>query len=189
MFAIPVLRFRVAPVLDWCSRIQIFPEEPSQDNFRQELILPHLEAAQRLQVLLDHGVSTLICGALSAELMRRARDLGITVVSGVAGEVEEVVQSYRLKNLDQPRFRLPGCQGARRYRGGLRGARGGPCNGQAKGGERDRNRRKNRIQGLRAGPGGFCRCPVCLLQTPHEQGIPCIQVRCPRCGQPMERII
>jgi predicted Fe-Mo cluster-binding NifX family protein len=188
MFAIPVLRFRVAPVLDWCSRILIFPEDPSQDNLRQELILPHLEAAQRLQVLRDQGVSTLICGALSAELLRRARDLGITVVSGVAGEVEEVVQSYRLKNLDQPRFRLPGGQGARRYRGGLRGARGRQCNGQARTGEGGRNRRKTRSPGLGAGPGGYCRCPICRLEIPHEPGIPCIQVPCPRCGRPMERI-
>jgi len=124
MLAIPVLRSRVAPVLNWCSRIQIFPAQPARESLTQELLLPHLDAGQRLQVLRDHGVSTLICGALSADLLHRAGDLGLTVVSGVAGEVAEVVQSYWQNNLDQPKFRLPGCRGARRYRGGIRQGQG-----------------------------------------------------------------
>jgi predicted Fe-Mo cluster-binding NifX family protein len=187
MLAIPVLRSRVAPVLNWCSRIQIFPEEPSRESLRQELILPHLEADQRLQVLRDHRVSTLICGALSADLLRRARDLGLTVVSGVAGEVEEVVQSYWQNNLDHPKFRLPGCRGARRYRSGLRGDRDRLCNGRSRAEDRGGRGLRERTRALGSGPGGFCRCPACLFKVPHEQGIPCIQVRCPRCGQIMER--
>ena len=187
MLAIPVLRSRVAPVLNWCSRIQIFPEEPSGENLSQELIMPHLEAAQRLQVLRDHGVSTLICGALSADLLRCARNLGLTVVSGVAGEVEEVVQSYRQNNLDHPRFRLPGCRGACRYRSGLRRDQDRLCNGQAKPGGRSGRSNRDRTRTPGPGPGGFCRCPACRFQVDHEQGIPCIQVRCPRCGHLMER--
>jgi predicted Fe-Mo cluster-binding NifX family protein len=188
MLAIPVLRSRVAPVLNWCSRIQIFPEEPSQEGVGQELILPHLEAAQRLKVLQDQGVSTLICGALSADLLRYATELGLTIVSGVAGEVEEVVQSYWQNNLDHPRFWLPGCRGARRYRSGGRGGSGMPCNGEARaGGRGSRRSRSERTRAMGLGPGGFCVCPACRFKVPHEQGIPCIQVRCPRCGQSMER--
>jgi predicted Fe-Mo cluster-binding NifX family protein len=187
MLAIPVLRSRVAPVLNWCSRIRIFPAEPSPESLSQELLLPHLEAAQRLQVLRDHGVSTLICGALSADLLRCARDLGLTVVSGVAGEVQEVVQFYWQNNLDDPRFRLPGCQGARCYRSGFRSGRD-RCNGQAgDGNRRGRSSRRGRNEAQGPGPGGLCRCPACLAEVAHEQGIPCIQVRCPRCGQLMER--
>jgi predicted Fe-Mo cluster-binding NifX family protein len=189
MIAIPVLRSRVAPVLNWCSRIQIFPEAPSQEDMSQELILPHLEAAQRLQILHDKGVKTVICGALSADLLRYAGQLGLTVVSGVAGEVHEVVQSYWQDTLDHPKFWLPGCRGLRRYRRGWQKGKGLPCNGQA----RTRSRGRNNIlssptpeQGL--GPGGFCHCPACGLMVPHEQGIPCVQVRCPRCSQIMERV-
>lgn len=187
MLAIPVLRSRVAPVLNWCTRIQIFPAEPSRERLGQELILPHLEAAQRLEVLRDHGVSTLICGAVSVDLLRRARELGLTVVSGVAGEVEEVVQSFWQNNLDQPKFRLPGCRGARRHRSGWRGRQDGLCNGQARAG--DHLGRGDRDPSLAPGPGpgGFCRCPACHFKVVHEQGIPCIQVQCPRCGQRMER--
>lgn len=188
MLAIPVLRSRVAPVLNWCSRIQIFPEKPTQEGLTQELILPHLEPAQRLQVLREHGVSTLICGAVSADLLRCAGDLGLTIVSGVAGEVGEVVRSYWKNNLDHPRFWLPGCRGTRRYRSGWRGGQDRLCNGQAKPGERSgRRRRRDGTRALGPGPGGFCRCPACRFKVAHEQGIPCNQVRCPHCGQIMER--
>jgi predicted Fe-Mo cluster-binding NifX family protein len=189
MLAIPVLRSRVAPVLNWCSRIQIFPEEASQEGEAQELVLPHLEAAQRLHFLREKGVSTLICGALSADLLRYAGGLGLTVVSGVAGEVQEVVQSYRQNTLDHPKFWLPGCRGLRRYRRGWLKGKGPPCNGQGRTKSRGRN---NRVcspppeQGL--GPGGFCQCPACGARVPHESGIPCAQVRCPRCSQIMERV-
>ncbi len=188
MLAIPVLRSRVAPVLNWCSRIQIFPEDPSLEAVGRELILPHLEAAQRLKVLRDEGVSTLICGALSVDLLGYARDLGLTVVSGVAGEVREVVRSYWQNALDHPKFRLPGCRGARRYRSGWRGGSGTPCNGQGRAGARgSRSSRSDETQAMGLGPGGICRCPACGFQIPHEQGIPCIQVQCPRCGRTLER--
>ena len=186
MLAVPVLRCRVAPVLNWCSRIQLFPEDPSQEGEGQELLLPHLEAPQRLQVLRNNGVRTLICGALSADLLHYARKLGLTVVSGVAGEVDEVVQSYRQNTLDHPKFWLPGCRGPRCYRSGWRGGKGVLRQGKAGRGGRGR-RSESGSQAMGAGPGGFCLCPACGFKVPHEQGIPCIQVRCPRCAQIMER--
>jgi predicted Fe-Mo cluster-binding NifX family protein len=121
MLAIPVMRSRVAPVLDWCSRMQIFPADPSYEGAGQELILSHLEAGQRLKFLKEKGVTTLICGALSAELLQHAEQIGINICCGVAGEVKEVLQSFWQNQLDQPRFWLPGCRGPRRYRGGVPG--------------------------------------------------------------------
>ncbi|RJR39606.1 MAG: hypothetical protein C4567_11880 [Deltaproteobacteria bacterium] len=186
MIAIPVMRGRVAPVLNWCSRMQIFPEEPYQEGGGQELALPHLAAAQRLQALRDKGVNTLICGALSADLLRYAGELGLTVVSGVAGEVQEVVQSYWQNALDHPKFLLPGCRGLRRYRSGWIEGKGLPCRGQERIGSRGGNTSLNEpVQGL--GPGGACQCPACGSSIPHEQGIPCAQIKCPRCHQIMER--
>lgn len=38
-----------------------------------------------------------------------------------------------------------------------------------------------------AGPGGNCLCPVCKLSVPHEPGIPCSSVTCPKCGARMVR--
>jgi hypothetical protein len=38
-----------------------------------------------------------------------------------------------------------------------------------------------------AGPGGDCVCPQCGATAPHQAGVPCFQVRCPKCGQQMMR--
>ena len=40
-----------------------------------------------------------------------------------------------------------------------------------------------------AGPGGACICtnPECKKEIPHQVGIPCYQMKCPKCGSPVIR--
>jgi len=38
-----------------------------------------------------------------------------------------------------------------------------------------------------AGPGGTCICPKCKHELPHQAGVPCYQMKCPKCGTPMVR--
>ena len=38
-----------------------------------------------------------------------------------------------------------------------------------------------------AGPGGNCVCSQCGYKAPHQQGQPCNQVKCPKCGSQMTR--
>ncbi|RLB00963.1 MAG: hypothetical protein DRG83_10810 [Deltaproteobacteria bacterium] len=37
------------------------------------------------------------------------------------------------------------------------------------------------------GPGGTCVCPACGEKVPHQRGVPCPQVKCPKCGASMVR--
>jgi hypothetical protein len=52
-----------------------------------------------------------------------------------------------------------------------------------------RGQRGGRMQGNRAGagPGGNCVCPSCGEKVPHQAGIPCYSVSCPKCGTKMTR--
>ena len=38
-----------------------------------------------------------------------------------------------------------------------------------------------------SGLGGNCLCPRCNLCVPHEAGVPCYSVKCPKCGTKMVR--
>ena len=41
--------------------------------------------------------------------------------------------------------------------------------------------------GFSQGPGGECRCPNCGYKEPHQLGLPCYNMKCPKCGSPMTR--
>ncbi|HDZ90358.1 MAG TPA: hypothetical protein ENH37_06740 [Deltaproteobacteria bacterium] len=66
----------------------------------------------------------------------------------------------------------PRGQGAGTGRGGGRGQGGG---GRGRGG------------GFAAGPGGHCACPNCGERAAHQQGSPCYDQKCPKCGAAMTR--
>ena len=60
-------------------------------------------------------------------------------------------------------------------RGRGRGAGGGQGGGGRMGGPQA------------AGPGGTCVCPQCGTTVPHDRGVPCAQMKCPKCGAAMAR--
>jgi hypothetical protein len=42
-------------------------------------------------------------------------------------------------------------------------------------------------RGRAAGPAGDCVCASCGNAVPHTRGVPCSQLKCPRCGNMMIR--
>ncbi|GAH72552.1 unnamed protein product [marine sediment metagenome] len=65
--------------------------------------------------------------------------------------------------------------------GGGYGQRPGGGQGLGRGG------RGRQPGGFGLGPSGECTCPKCGAKVPHQTGIPCYELKCPRCGQPMTR--
>ena len=62
---------------------------------------------------------------------------------------------------------------------------GGPGTGRGMGGSGGRGRMEGNKPG--AGPGGECVCPSCGTTAPHQAGVPCYQIECPKCGTSMVR--
>ena len=53
--------------------------------------------------------------------------------------------------------------------------------GLGRGGGRGRN------QGGGFGVGGYCVCAKCGEKIPHQQGVKCTTIKCPKCGHTMIR--
>lgn len=62
--------------------------------------------------------------------------------------------------------------------------RSGRGNGGGQGLGGGRGRKGGPIAG---GAVGACRCPNCGHTQPHERGVPCTQVQCPKCKTSMVR--
>jgi predicted DNA-binding protein (UPF0251 family) len=64
----------------------------------------------------------------------------------------------------------------------------GPIAGRGRGFGAGRGRGLGRMGGpFAAGPGGNCVCTKCGYEQVHARGVPCAQIKCPKCGNLMTR--
>lgn len=71
-------------------------------------------------------------------------------------------------------------------KGGGLGRRGGPgAGGGGRGGGDGGGGGRGGGSGF--GSGGECVCRSCGTVVPHQQGYPCNQIKCPKCGSGMTR--
>lgn len=175
MLAIPTLRSRVAPVLNWCSTVLIVPRDAARAQEGLELRFEDIQPYRLLRELRERAVRTLICGALTKDLLAQGERLGITIIHGVAGEVSEVFQAYREHRLDGDEFRLPGCPCAGRHRE----SRGQAEHVLAEGGDAPpRNSSAKSASPTRV-------CPRCGMEVPDQRGRQGAVTTCPGCACPV----
>ncbi|MDY6989960.1 MAG: NifB/NifX family molybdenum-iron cluster-binding protein [Thermodesulfobacteriota bacterium] len=113
MLAIPVFRSRVAPVFDSCLQALVIGAADDPGAERSDLPLKNLTSSERVSMLKRAGVTTLICGGISHTLHAILESSGISVITGIAGEVEEVLSAFESHRLDDPKFCMPGRAGTR----------------------------------------------------------------------------
>ena len=190
---------RIAPVFDIARRIHVVEADSGQIVAETGEVLADDLPVQKALRLVELGVGTLVCGAISRSFQEMIAAYGIQVIPFVAGDLSEVIQAWLSGNLESDIFVMPGCSG--RGRGRRRGMRGinkeeYPMNGRKRGGmgpgggqgQGRGGQGRGRMGGpLAGGAVGTCLCPKCGHREPHERGVPCVQKKCPKCGTAMTR--
>ncbi|NDV18323.1 hypothetical protein GO013_02690 [Pseudodesulfovibrio sp. JC047] len=195
--AFSVWENRIAPVFDVTPELVIVTQQaerfimkrlPIQDNSPSTLV----------ETLLGKHVSVLVCGAISRPLQNAITTRNIVIFPFISGQLDTVVNAWRTGDLENDRFRMPGC-----------GHRHGRCHGnqettpgQRGAGHMNRHGRKRNdhpitfmaharysgsLPDTATANEPVCRCPRCGLVMPHVPGEPCAQRRCPNCHAPMVR--
>ncbi len=117
--AISVWNNSLSNVFDFSTNVLIVDIEDAKEVARSKVNLEDTLAQQKAKKLKDLGVETLICGAISREVVFALDSVGIEVLAYVTGEVEEVLQAHLNNSLDAAKFVMPGCwHGARNGFGG-----------------------------------------------------------------------
>jgi predicted Fe-Mo cluster-binding NifX family protein len=182
---------RIAPVFDVARQVHIMQTESGRVICETRETIPDDASGQKALRLMELGVETLVCGAVSRNLQEMISAYGIFVIPFVAGDLKQVIAAWLAGDLKRERFAMPGCRGGRGLSGGWNSVKNSSVNGKNRGGmnldlgtEQGRaGRRDGRMGGgMAAGPSGFCVCPACGQEEPHKRGTPCFVRKCPKCG-------
>ena len=106
--AIPVYESRVSPVLDTCIRMLVVDIDGGIEHKRSEVILEHMTAYERSEILLCLGIGKIICAGVSDLMYRLLRSRKIELINGIAGEVEKIIHAYCCGNIGDSCFCMPG---------------------------------------------------------------------------------
>ncbi len=199
---------RIAPVFDIARQIHVVETESGRIIAETKEVMANDMPAKKVFRIVELGISTLVCGAISRPLHAMVMASGIRVISFVAGDLRKVIKAWLDGKLESEKFAMPGC--CRRYaqlpamtdininkeihlmngrKGG--GKRQGGGQGQGQGGQgrgQGGQGQGGRLSGpLAGGAGGTCLCPKCGNREPHERGVPCLQKQCSKCGTAMTR--
>ena len=112
---------RIAPVFDIARRIHVVEADSGRIVAETGEVLADDLPVQKAHRLVELGVGTLVCGAISRPFHEMVAAYGIQVIPFVAGDLSEVIQAWLSGNLESDTFVMPGCSG--RGRGRRRGMR------------------------------------------------------------------
>lgn len=107
---------RIAPVFDSAQQILVVDTDGSETITETQQTLPNSTSFHKAAHLVELGINTLVCGAISRPLHEWLLARGISVMAFIAGDLKEVIHALQDGNLESNCFAMPGCN-RRRQRG------------------------------------------------------------------------
>lgn len=202
--AFTVWNERISPLLDAAREIHVVESMDGRIIGQSRETLSSDVPALKARQLSDMGVTTLVCGAVSRSMESILAGYGIHLVPFIRGDLAAVIAAWRQNGLHGDGFSMPG----RKRHGAdwLRRLHTANKREVIMNGNRSKGQGQGRSGQGRRGPGGGqcrnaraagktgagaavdqCVCPQCGHQSPHQRGVPCMQMTCDKCGATMLR--
>ena len=117
--AIPVWENQVSTVLDFSEKLLIVDIEGRSIKGETSIDWSLCNDTMKLSLMQGEGVSVLLCGAISKPMQIMVENSGISLISGLRGRKDLILQAYLDGKLNDENFLLPGsamtgCQGRNR---------------------------------------------------------------------------
>jgi predicted Fe-Mo cluster-binding NifX family protein len=106
--AIPRFGETVAPCFEYSATVAIFTVEKDRIIEQTDFALQSQRALDRVRLLRDQGVDTLICGGVQDMIEDLMKAQGIHVISWVSGQVDELLGQFLRGELRAGSARLGG---------------------------------------------------------------------------------
>lgn len=102
---------RVSPVFDSAQTIVLAEIQDRAVTWEQREFIAGQIPTRLARMLVDRGIDTLICGAISEQPARIIEAAGITLVSFVSGNAAKLLEACATGTLSDE-FKMPGCRPA-----------------------------------------------------------------------------
>jgi len=133
---LPVSRGRISPLLDVARRFLLVNVQRGREIGRSEVSIDKTGLVPRSKRIAQLDAHVIICGAISRPLEQALASEAVWVIPNTCGPAEQVLQAFRLGQLTERAFLMPGCSRRRHQTQGRHGGgnpeRQGESNGCGK---------------------------------------------------------
>ena len=95
-------------MLDTCTRLLILDFEGKVRVERREISFDVYSPSERFEIVKKLKPDAIICCGISEVFDKTLQSAGIRLISGIAGDVEQVAEAFLCNRIDDPCFRMPG---------------------------------------------------------------------------------
>lgn len=106
--ALPTFQAHISPVLDACQDLVVIDIEDGKEIQRMTISLAGMSRAERAEMMARRRVDAIICAGISDLMSRYVESRGINLISGIAGDVDRIIEAYCHHRLCEECYRMPG---------------------------------------------------------------------------------
>jgi len=106
---IPISRGRISPLLDVARHFLLVNVQGGREIGRREVSINKTGLVPRCKRIAQLDTHVLICGAISRPLEEALASEAVRVIPNTCGPVDEVLEAFRLGQLTDRAFLMPGC--------------------------------------------------------------------------------